>query len=61
MRVIKINSYRVHLNNKKKNSNWSKFIIYKDGVKGDLDGGYLKWEDESCIIPRLTKILKEKF
>lgn len=61
MRIIKIDNYRVYLNNKKKTSNWSKFIVYKDGIEGDLDGGYLKWEDESCIIPRLTKILKEKF
>ena len=62
MKIIKINNYRVHLNNKKKpDSKYSKFIVYKDGVKGDLDGGYLKWEEESCIIPRLTKILQEKF
>ena len=60
MKIYNIGNYRVHLSNKKKlESNYSKFIVYKSGVKGDLDGGYLRWENEDVIVPRLTKVLKE--
>lgn len=44
MKIYNIGNYRVHLSNKKRNSSWSKFIVYKDEVKGDLGGGYLRWE-----------------
>lgn len=61
MKIYNIGNYRVHLSNKKKpESNYSKFIVYKNGVKGDLDGGYLRWENEDVIVPRLTKVLKER-
>lgn len=59
MKVIKINNYKIHLNNKKKpDLKYSKFIVYKNGVKGDLDGGYLKWDSIDDATDKLHKILK---
>ena len=59
MKIIKINNYRVHLKNKKKpGSKYSKFIVYENGVKGDLDGGFLRWDSIDDATDKLHKILK---
>ena len=59
MKIYRIDNYKIHLNKKKERSCGSIFTVYKNNTRGKIGDGFLRYESEEQIEPRLKRLLEE--